>query len=1077
MSPADTAPTLDALLAARAAAAPEHPLYTFLDAQGAEVGTLTTGGLSRRARSVATTLVDRGATGRPVLVCVGPGAEHPVALFGTFAAGATVIPVYPPPPDDAGVAVDAIANVARASGAGLLLAPEGVGGPLAAGLRARLGGAAPALVTLEDASGVEPAADLPGSAPDAAAIVLFTSGSTGAPKGAVITHAGLLANMRTLAANCGRDARDVVCSWLPHAHIAGLYTRLLALVVGGRAVVLPAVAFAARPAVWLETMSRYRCTITAAPDFAYALTAQVVPDDAVAALDLSAWAMAVSGGEMVRARTVERFFGKFARAGLSPDANHPYYGLTETLCTSIPQKTGPARLVASRAGLALGRVRAPEGDTDAITLLGNGAPLACEVLAVDPVTLRPVAPGRVGELWTRGPGVTRAYFGDAARTAEACEARLESGEGPYFRTGDLGVLHEGQVFVTGRLKELVIVRGKNHYPQDVEASAAKAGAELGLVDAAAFAVVQEDGEEALALAIEAKDPARATELLRAVRRAVATNHGLAIYKAFVLPPGGLPRTPTRKVPRATCRALAESGAWSDYAVAVARRAVAPEGPAVDAALSGLAGPALRAALLTRLLDILAAGDTGRLVGEQVDRPVAELGLSSLELARVGAELRALTGVEPPFAAFFDGTSARGVAERLADTMEGRRPTERPAEGWRTTLHAMAGGLPDRLPPLRARGGAILLTGATGFLGSYLLRELLSEGSRDIVCVVRATDAEHAMERLVAALAKGPGWNEAWRSRLSAVAGDVTAPRFGLDAEAFAALADRTALVVHNAADVNFVAPYAALRATNVDPAHQIAELAIAGGEMRPVHFVSTLAVFNATNRREQRRILSTDRLAEPDYIYSGYARSKWVAEALFRLLSSRGVPLGVHRPGLVIGASDTGHAHVDDFLCRFVKGCVELGRYPDADVEIDLVAVDHLARGLAAAVLQPLPNHQVTFQWAAPKVTRLGELMAIYRARGHRLDPEPTPAFLARLRNALPPENALFAVHPFLLEKPPGTDDTILELLDGLPLIVETTEADAARAAAGLRHEETTPAVLHAMAAWLEARGFLPSTN
>jgi thioester reductase-like protein len=1067
--------SLDRLLVAQAIRAPGAVLYRVLGPEGAEVSALTAADLLAQARAVAAALVERGATGHPVLVCVGPGADQPVALFGCYLAGAVAVPVYPPPPGDAGAALEVIATVARSSGARLLLGPAAVLGAVGGGLAAALGAAAPQSLSLEDAAHRGAAGPLPGGDPARPAVVLYTSGSTGAPKGSIITHGGFVANMRALAAAAHLDRDEVIFAWLPQAHIAGLYLRSLAVLLGAPAVVLPPAAFAARPTLWLELMSRHRATVTAAPDFAYALSAQLFTDEAARALDLSRWKLAVSGGEMVRPSTIDRFNARFAPAGFRPAAHHPYYGLTETLCTSIATGGSAGRLRLGRAGVARGLARPPVSEDDQLLLVGNGAPLGegTEVLAVDPETLAPAREGHLGELWTRGPAVTPGYFGDAARTLEACEARLEGGAGPYFRTGDLGLVHEGQVYVTGRLKELIIVRGKNHYPLDIEATAIAAAASCGVLDAAAFALVNEEGEEALGLALELRGPLAEPEaLLRPLRRLVASRHGLAIHRLFLLAPGTLPRTTTRKVSRHACRQLVEAGAWESSRPAGSLGEALAASSDEDRALRTLRGAPLRTALLARVSALLASA-VGEALGDALDRPLADLGLGSIDVARVAASLRAATGVEPPFSAFFDGSSPRALAHRIAGAIEGDSPADRPAIEWRSEVFRVALALPDRVLPRRDRPGRVLLTGGTGFLGAWILGALLA-GGREVECLVRAPGDIAARHRLVAALASGPGWDHAWEDRLTALVGDAARPRFGLDERAWEALADRTADLVHNAANVNFVAPYAALRSSNVTPLHDVIDLAARGGEGRPLHHVSTTAVFNTSLRREQRQILSTDRLTDPDHLYSGYAQSKWVAESLVRAAGLRGLPVRVHRPGVIIGDARRGRSNREDFLCRFLKGCVELGFYPDADIELDLVPVDDVGRGIAAAVSRPHPAGFVAWQWTCPNRVRLEDLFAAARRLGHAVEPERTRDWLARVRASLPPDNALFPVHTFLLERPPGSRETLLETFDGVPLEVDAVEADATRQRAGLTATPVDGAVLDRMLGWMESSGFLP---
>lgn len=1090
---------LDGLLSARAAEAPEAPLYQTDNGEG-ELGSITTrGALDAAVDACAAGLA--GASGPVLLVC-GPGVEHLVGLLGCARAGRPCAPLYPPAPGDGGQGAALIARVATLTGAEALLCAPALIGPLGEALAPLLGDAAPALLALRaDARGEAPPPH--GQGPDQAAVLLFTSGSTGSPKGAVITHRALLCNMRSLAAACGRGPHDHVLSWLPHAHIAGLYLRLLPLVVGGRATLMAPSAFVTRPARWLEAMSRLRATVSAAPDFAYALVGQLLTEAEIDALDLSAWEMAVSGGEPVRVATVDRFYGRLARAGLRAEAHHPYYGLTETLCTSIPQRaTGvglPGRLALSRAGVERRTLRPPLDAADALLVSGNGAPLGglraaggageaagpTEVLAVDPEGRFAVGPGQIGELWTRGPGVITAYWGDPALSAEACAARLidQPAEDPrgWFRTGDLGAVIDGQVIITGRHKELIIVRGKNHSPTDLEATAAHAAGALGLLEAAAFTLLQEDGEEALGLAVTLRDGAEVAAVQRAIRREIALRHGLFIYKLFALPAGGLPRTPTGKISRHQCRAQAEGPGWADAAVGGAARAPTPPAPSV----AGLQGEALRATLLEALLGLAQAEGAAEPEGGAGPqtlalRPLAELGLSSIGLAGLAGRVRALTGQEPPLAAFFDGASLRDLAERLAAAMEGSAPAAAPGPRWRDDALPVLEAMPPCLPPPGGGGPGLLMTGATGFLGAWLLAALLRRWPGPLWCLVRAPDAAAGLARLQRALAGGPGWEPSWAPRLIALPGALGPAGVEAAPEALQAATEACGIIVHNAADVNFVAPYAALAGVNARPAAGLVALATAGGRHRPVHAVSTTAVFNSPLRREQRRIVSSDRLERPDHIFSGYAQSKWAMETGLRLAASQGLRLRLHRPGLIIGDAAGGRAHRDDFLCRFIAGCAALGVYPEVDVELDLVPVDDVAEGIAAAVAQTFSGPHgaaaigsAALHWTTPRPVPLRALFEALQRRGYPLRPEPVGAFLDRLRAGLPRDNPLFAVHPFLLERPSGAAQTLLETFDGLPLDVDDREAAAVRAAAGLRPTIVDDAVLQRMFAFLEASGAL----
>ncbi len=1073
-------PTLHGLLAARAAAAPADTLYTWLDTAGDALGTTRADALYRRAGAVTAALMAHDLRrGEPVLVCADADADYLAALFGCFAAGAAAVPVYPPAGPAADDAIDGIARIVRASGARVLLAASAVGAALVDGLGSRLGDATPTLCPLPD-GGIEHRNAAP-AGPDDAAMILYTSGSTGDPKGVILTHGAITRDMASLVARCFTDPATRPCSWLPHAHVAGLYTLLMALTLPRGVVAMPPAAFTGDPRRWLRAIAAHRCTYTIAPAFAYGLLASVVSDADLAGLDLSCWTLAISGGERVRASTSDAVVARLKPAGIGWDSLHPYYGMTETLCTSVPAPDDVLRLAVSQDGIDHGRFRRPTGPGDVLELFGNGPPLDGQsaVRAVNPDNGQPCPAGWIGELWMRGPTVTPGYHREPALTARIAGARMADGSGPWFRTGDMGLVHQGQVFVTGRLKQMLIVRGRNHYPTDLEETVQRA---LGLAEqrCAAFTVLA-DGLEALGLAIELDGAGEGLDVvgnLRAARRAIARRHGLTISQLYFVPPGTLPRTGSNKLSRQRCRALAESGAWNPWAATTARRAQEKQGRAVgELALDGLSRAALRDALRPAIRAVFAEDDAGAFAALSDETAVADLGLDSLQVAHVARCLRALTGIEPPFAALFDGSDLRALVERTAALLEGDREGAGDVTTWRTPVRAIACALPDRMPPVRTRPGSILLTGGTGFLGRYLLAEIVRQSDRPIVCLVRARDAMHAMDRVIAALKDGPGWHAGWHDRIEAMPGDITRPQLGLSDETWARLHDEVATVVHNAANVNFVAPYAALAPINVAPLRTITELVALGDELKTLHLVSTLAVFNATQRREQRHVQSIDHLLKPDFHYSGYAQTKWVAEACVEVLGSRGVPVGKHRPGVITGHSQSGHLNADDFLCRLIQGCVALGHYPDSLAELDLVTVDDVAEGIAATVDMPL-TYVDTFHWSAGRRgTRLTELMEIVRARGHAMQPEPLQRWFDRVRTGLPEDNPLFPLHPFLLEIPADSDETILEHFDGLPLDVETTEADAVRAEKGLHHKPVDAAVIHRIVARLERDGILEASR
>ncbi len=510
------AETLVQVLRLRAEREPGRRAYTFLQDGEVEAGHLSYQELDRQARAIAATLLATGAEGDRVLLLFPPGLEFIAAFFGCLYAGRVAVPAYPPRsarmlPRLRSIANDCQPAVALTSAQSLprlrawfeadpeiepfpWLATDGIGAESAEGWRD------------------------PGLRGDHLAFLQYTSGSTSAPKGVEVTHGNLLHNQRLIQEACGHGADSVFVTWLPLYHDLGLIGNVLqSAYVGARCIVMPPVAFLQRPWRWLEAVSRYRATTSGAPNFAYDLCARKAAGGDLPPLDLGSWRIAFNGAEPVRAETLERFAAVFAGCGFSPRALYPCYGLAEaTLMVSGGSGEEPPAVRSFLTGeLAQGRaVEALPGGLEPATeraLVGCGRPLGGQrVLVVDPVSRAALAPGRVGEIWVAGPSVASGYWGRPEESEAAFGARLATGEGPFLRTGDLGFFRAEELFVTGRIKDLLILRGRNVYPQDVELTAERSHPALRPGGGAAFAP-EDEGEERLVLVLEVERSARVSE--------------------------------------------------------------------------------------------------------------------------------------------------------------------------------------------------------------------------------------------------------------------------------------------------------------------------------------------------------------------------------------------------------------------------------------------------------------------------------------------------------------------------------------------------------------------------------------
>jgi acyl-CoA synthetase (AMP-forming)/AMP-acid ligase II len=518
--------------------------------------------LDTAARALAVTLGERRAREERVLIVLDPGLAYVSALFGCLYAGALAVPLYPPDPLRPAAGIAHLERVAERTRARLILSTAA----WRQRLLERIEPASP-LRALEwfdmDAAGTSGAERWidPGVAPEAIALLQFTSGSTAEPKGVAVSHANLLANARAIeqAFELTPESRGV--SWLPPYHDMGLMGGILQPVyLGADTGLMSPQAFLQRPARWLKAISERRATTCGAPNFAYDLLARRVPEATKAGLDLRSWSVAFCGAEPVRAETLDAFAAAFEVCGFRREAFLPCYGLAEAtlLVTGTRGPLGPCRKSVDVVELESGRAVALDAAGGAQrTLVGAGRPAAgIGVRIVDPDTARPCDPGTIGEIWVEGPAVASCYWEDARATAETFGAALAEGGGRFLRTGDLGFTSDGDLFVTGRLKDLLIVRGRNIYPQDVEESVQRAHPDVRPGRVVAFHVDGGDGE-ALVVTCEIARRVKGShdEIEHAIRTTLATEHGLLPSAVVLLGPGELPRTSSGKPRRQACRAL------------------------------------------------------------------------------------------------------------------------------------------------------------------------------------------------------------------------------------------------------------------------------------------------------------------------------------------------------------------------------------------------------------------------------------------------------------------------------------------------------------------------------------------
>ncbi|WP_190139757.1 beta-ketoacyl synthase N-terminal-like domain-containing protein, partial [Streptomyces longispororuber] len=695
--------------------------------------------LDLRARRVAALLRHEGATGAPVLLLHPPGLHYVAGFLGCLYAGAVAVPAYPPDtrrfgrtmPRLAAIARDARATHALTTGRLARFAEDRRDDLAALGLGGLRWLATGGPHAPEGPDGPDPGnANGPGDADDwrepgltgdSLAFLQYTSGSTAAPKGVMVSHGNLLHNLAAIHRRLEHDEGSAMVSWLPPYHDMGLIGGILSPLYGGfPAHLMAPLSFVRQPLLWLRTLSDTRASTSVAPNFGFEACVRRISDEERDRLDLSHWRLALNGAEPVRADTLDRFVERFAPCGFRRRALLPCYGLAEAtlMVTGVRAQEPPADGAFDAAALGAGRA-VPAADGRATRVVGCGPAVdGLDVAVVDAATRRRITDeGAVGEIWIAGGSVAQGYWRRPDATRETFRARL-AGEGgaPYLRTGDLGFLRAGQLHVVGRTKDVVVVQGRNHYPHDIELTVERADPAVRPGCGAAFAV-EVDGAEQLVVAyeIDGRGAAGTPELLARLRTAIAEEHEVAPHAVVVLKRSTVHRTTSGKIQRQACRADFLGLGLKVVAASVARDAPEPTAGPPAALLVRPVGDVVAEVLRAHAGDVAGAGASGEAGGagsaghtDPLGSTFAELGVTYGQLLAVVAELERRSSTPLPVGELLARPRVATLVELLADRAPaGEAWAPDAVEAWLTARVAARLGLTaaavDPTKPLASLG--------------------------------------------------------------------------------------------------------------------------------------------------------------------------------------------------------------------------------------------------------------------------------------------------------------------------------------------------------------------------------------
>lgn len=696
--PADLVAHLQAL----ARACPDALAYVYLEDGEREGARLTFSDLDRRARAIAARLQGLAPRHARALLLYPPGLDYVEAFFGCLYAGVIAVPAYPP----TGRHLQRLRSILIDAEPAVIMTTNA----LLARLSQDVSLAEQAVWCATDGLDSRAADDwrAPALCPNDIAFLQYTSGSTGDPRGVMVSHGNLVANQALIKKSFGHDENSTLVGWLPLYHDMGLIGNILQpLYAGAASYLMSPMAFLEKPIRWLNAISNYRAHTSGGPNFGYELCVSKITEAQKEGLDLSSWRIAFSGAEPVRAATLARFARAFAPCGFAKRSFYPCYGLAEaTLVVSAPSalRETPIRSLERKS---LEQDRAVEARAEGVPVVGCGHEWPTHrIRIVDPASLREKSDGEIGEIWVSGPSVAKGYWRRATQSAELFDARIAGEDGAgHLRTGDLGFLDAGELYVTGRLKDLIIIGGGNYYPNDIEAAIEEAVE--GVRDGATAAIPMTDGDvESYVILAEPRRADLAAlrreggrTLIRAIRAALAEAIDIAPRDIVLLKPGSTPKTSSGKIRRAECRRALLAGEFDviaracelneEAAAPPPRAAARGSDPLLRLALQQLP-PAKRAPIIARLL----VSEAARLlrVGEDeidAEAPISRSGLDSLKAMELRHTIEQMLGVAPPLELLLSDASYAQAASTLSGLEAETEPPAADAEGTRLSFSQSA----------------------------------------------------------------------------------------------------------------------------------------------------------------------------------------------------------------------------------------------------------------------------------------------------------------------------------------------------------------------------------------------------
>ena len=955
----------------------EHPdklLYSFLDIKGNVKESYTYKEFFCRVRSIASHLYAIGALkpGDKALLVYPPGLEMICAFFACVKLGAIPVPVYPPSAKGFHASAEIMSFIARNCDAVAILSDRSYYWSIKVNLIRK--NEVPFFKESDIFSKLqwfvsEDFATSDGEEfPQSHSDILFlqyTSGSTGTPKGVIVTHENIISNCQSIV-----DHEPIGVSWLPQYHDMGLigYYLYPALKTGTTYGFSP-LDFIQRPALWLETISKYAATASSAPNFAYeyCLKPGQISDTTLESLDLSSLKFLMTAAEPVNSKIYKDFLHRFAPCGLKAESFFSAYGLAEfTLAVSSRGRKIQSFNAESLKKYEVLPIESDQPAVNSTNLMSCGQLLGdTELKIIAPGSVAEEAGhGKVGEIWLNGSSKCKGYWNRPELSKEIFEARLNGNSSTWLRTGDLGFVYKREVYICGRTKDIIIIRGLNYYPQDIESLVAEdPRIRKGCV--AAFALARQDGESLVVVAgLKNKTKIPDAHL---INKNLVNYLGISADSFVFVPTRSIAKTSSGKIMRHQ-----NKNNFLNNDLEVIHRVDIDQtensGSGIELAYSA-DDRRKNTQISTGQESLIQLFRSYGLTATE-NEPLGNVGLDSLKLAEFANDLKThleLQGlndlsqqvdlrllqkiaVSELFEILRDiqtGSLHSKFRFRRAFTLLKREFDTIEMESMQKDVHrsipADNGG---QCAKYERSNGQILVTGGTGFFGPFLLKSLLEQNKENIYVIVRAENHREGMERLRKAFApigSTPDIQDRFEQRVIPICGNLSLRRLGIDNKEWDFLANHIHTIYHNGARVNYILDYGSMRDANVNGTNEIVRLAL-DARKKMVNHISTTFIFGWSVKDTLFEIDSNERMDNLDF---GYSQSKWVAEQIIRRAMSKGLEARIYRPAL-ISPSIAGEGFNFDISVRLLAFMINNSIGTSAKNQVSFTPADIAANNIVA---------------------------------------------------------------------------------------------------------------------------------